>query len=848
MRLTWRAGLHLAAAGSAITLITMIGSVPVSASPGGHHPGPAGLLPALRGHSSLTTGDDPGGESEDILNAAQQYSAVRTAPGIKVSPAAFAAATTAAGKLAHTSGRWQEVTNQPYNSDALGYRDPVWSNSSGGARLVGGRMTALAVDGSALYAGAAAGGVWKSTDRGRTWKPVFAQQNNLSIGAVAVDPADHSIWVGTGEPNTNQDSYAGNGIYRSGDGGRSWQLVGNSLPNRTVYQITFDGVGNVYAATSYGLLKRPALDLTSSWKTVLKPDPNPTNSPYRTSFVTDVKVQPGTGGTVVIAVLGWRGGTLPTDVLFNGFYESVNGGKTFSKVTPTGALKGATDLGRTTFAYSADGKRLYAVIESTATVGFKGAYESPSGNLAGPWKLLANTQTLVNSGSALAKSLGTPGAQAWYDQSIIVDPNNDNHVFLDLEEVFETNNAGQTWTTTGPYWNFPLPCWNVDPKLDTCPGTVHADQHALAISGGTLYTANDGGVYAHRLAKVGVVQWRDLNATLHTLQYYYSAIGKAPSGRGDYIWGGMQDNGVGLLKPGAKQMVSPFGGDGTDNIVDPNNGNRAVNSYVDLSMASTTNGGRSDGHTEVYNTISPSCLNPIYTSNPCDPNPRFVAPFSADIHNINHWVAGGEFVWDNQGLGWNTNCSATACDWKQVYDTGVGNSINTIADSGPVTYAGWCGNGCNPGGSAPFTSGLATNFGGTWHAITGKVLPNRVPTSFTIDPANSAHVVVTFGGFSRHWIPNAGVGHVFVTLNGGRTWTNVSSNLPDAPATGSVIWRGKLVVSTDVGIFATSYGGPGNWVRVGTGQPAAPSVDLNVSPDQGYLLVATHGQGLWKIG
>ena len=78
MRLTWKTGLHLAAAGSAITLVTMIGSVPVSASPGGH-PGPAGLLPALRGHSSLTNGDDPGGEGEDILDSAQQYAAVRTA-------------------------------------------------------------------------------------------------------------------------------------------------------------------------------------------------------------------------------------------------------------------------------------------------------------------------------------------------------------------------------------------------------------------------------------------------------------------------------------------------------------------------------------------------------------------------------------------------------------------------------------------------------------------------------------------------------------------------------------------------------------------------------------------------
>src|SRR5437899_1829428 len=186
MRLTWRTGLPLAAAGSAITLITMIGSVPVSASPGGK-PGPAGLLPALRGHSSLTNGDDPGGEGDNILNAAQQYSAVRTAPGIKVSPAAFAAATAAAGKLAQSGGRWQ-ATNQPYNSDALGYRDPTWSNSSGGARLVAGRMTALTVADKTLYAGAAAGGVWKSTDRGAHWTQVFGQQNNLSIGALATDP------------------------------------------------------------------------------------------------------------------------------------------------------------------------------------------------------------------------------------------------------------------------------------------------------------------------------------------------------------------------------------------------------------------------------------------------------------------------------------------------------------------------------------------------------------------------------------------------------------------------------------------------------------------------------------
>lgn len=842
------------AAGTVVAVLTMLGSAPVSAASGRHvgHPGPTGLLPAIRGtHSGLNQPSDKGadgGESEQIMDSSEQFAAVRVAPGTSVSSNAFTAAQKQARKLSRFGGRWQEVTDQPYNSDALNYRDPTWSNSSGGAGLVSGRITALATDGQTIYAGGAAGGVWRSFDGGQHWTPVFDQQGDLSIGALAINPADHSIWVGTGEANTNADSYTGDGIWRSDNFGHTWRPVGNPLPNDLVYQVTFDGAGHVYAATNQGLLRRSAADLHSQWKTVLKPDPNPDNSPYRTSFITDVKVQPGTGGRVVIAPLGWRGGTSPSDTAFNGFYESTDGGNHFSEVTPTGDLAGATDLGRTTFAYSADGHVLYALVESSATVSLKGVYESASGNVAGPWTLIADSKKLAASNSAFALSGGKVGVQSWYNQALIVDPKNDAHVFVDLEEVFETDNSGSTWTTTGPYWNFPYPCWSVVPAKNTCPHTVHADQHALAISDGMLYTGDDGGVYAHPLKDVGVVKWHDLNATLHTLEYYYAGIGTAPHGGGDYIWGGLQDNGVSLLRPNAENMVSPFGGDGGDVIVDPANGNRAVNEYVDLSMASTTNGGISDGSVEVYNTISPSCGNPIYTSHPCDPNTRFIAPFSADIHDINHWVAGGEFVWDNQDKGWGTNCSATACDWVQVHDTGVGNSINTIADSGKVTYAGWCGAGCNPFGSTPFTSGIDTNFGGTWHTVSSPVLPNRVPTSITIDPKNAAHVLVTFGAFSRHWIPGAGVGHVFESFDGGGTWTDVSGDLPDVPVNASVVWGHKLVVGTDIGVFETSASFPSRWHRLGSGLPAAPALDLKVSPDEGYLLVATHGRGLWRIG
>ena len=269
-------------------------------------------------------------------------------------------------------------------------------------------MTALAADGQTVYAGGAAGGVWRSFDGGQHWTPVFDQQDNLSIGALAINPADHSIWVGTGEPNTSADSYSGDGIYRSGNDGRTWRLVGGALPNDLVYQLTFDGQGRVYAATSQGLLRRWAANLHSPWTTVLKPDPNPDNSPYRTSFITDVKVQPGTNGKVVIAPLGWRGGTLPADTSFNGFYESTDSGRHFSEVTPTGDLAGATDLGRTTFAYSSDGHVLYALIESSATVALKGVYESASGNLAGPWTLIADSTKLAE----LELSAGAVGRHA----------------------------------------------------------------------------------------------------------------------------------------------------------------------------------------------------------------------------------------------------------------------------------------------------------------------------------------------------------------------------------------------------------------------------------------------------
>lgn len=805
--------------------------------------GPRGLL-AHKGTAALTAndeGEDDGGETAELLDREQEYAAVRTAPAATVSSQAMVAARAQAAALPAAAGAAKELTNQPYDSDALNYRDPTWSNSSGGSRDVSGRMTAITSDGNAVYAGAAGGGVWKSTDKGAHWTPVFDGQGSLNIGALAVDPADHSIWVGTGEPNSNADGLAGDGIYRSGDGGASWQLVGNRIDNSLVFRLTFDGAGHVFAATSTGLLERSTLDATAAWKVALKPDPNPDGSPYRTSWISDVKVKPGTGGKEVVAVLGWRGGTAADTIAYNGFYASHDGGATFVKVTPKG-IAGAT--GRTSLDYGPDGA-LLAIVEDPTDLGMKGVYRSANGFAGGPWTTVATEDQLAH---APGTATGDPGAQAWYDQYVTVDPKDAKHIYVGLTEIYETSDGGRSWTTIGPYWNFGKACWSADPQKNTCPPTTHSDQHAGYVApDGTAYFGNDGGMYSRPASLRKVVKWDDLNATLHTLQYYYAGVGALATG-GDAVYGGLQDNGTSLLLPGASKMVSPFGGDGMDVIVDPANGKRAVNSYVYNLMARTENGGVSQGKTNAYTTITMTCpsLDDVGQGDlkPCDPNPRFVAPFEADQKNVEHWVAGGQMVWDNRGAGWSTVCTPAKCDWKMVHDLGAGAQTTALGVSGAVTYAGWCGNGCNPGGALPFTSGIDTNYGGSWHRISAPDLPNRIPTSFAVDPANAAHVYAVYGGFSRNWIPAGGVGHVFESTNGGASWKDVSGNLPDAPVNDVVLAGGTLVVATDVGVFTSGATG---WSRV-AGLPNVSTNDLAMSPKGDYVVLATHGRGMWTYG
>lgn len=208
---------------------------------------------------------------------------------------------------------------------------------------------------------------------------------------------------------------------------------------------------------------------------------------------------------------------------------------------------------------------------------------------------------------------------------------------LGLEEVFESVDAGQTWHTVGPYWNFDISCDADDTTPYNCPPTTHPDQHADMIYNGRFWTGSDGGVWNRPLSAHDRGRWTNLNPTLHTTQNYSIAVGKVAGGLA--LWGGLQDNGESFTTTRLPDVEQAFTGDGGDTIVDPHNGNRAVEEYTNLDMWLTT-----DGAQQVNREISPSCLTATDPPAVCDPNPCFIAPTEQDVTNPDHWVAGGQYV------------------------------------------------------------------------------------------------------------------------------------------------------------------------------------------------------------
>jgi hypothetical protein len=313
-----------------------------------------------------------------------------------------------------------------------------------------------------------------------------------------------------------------------------------------------------------------------------------------------------------------------------------------------------------------------------------------------------------------------------------------------------------------------------------------------------------------------------------------------------------------------------FGGDGFYTAIDPDNSNRIIEEYAYGRMSESVDG----GHTWISK--YPDWGNSSSTA-------LFSAPLQLDPGNADHLMAGGQQI-SQTAVPYTYRCypdptlEPTGCplvyvDWVDVFDLGTvpGTSVARKATAvdlrGDAGYAAACGPCSVFTKVTGFESAIVTNVGGAappqfgaedgWHEAAASGLPDRYVTSVRIDPSDATNrtIYVTLGGYSSHWVPpgangedisRVGSGHVFVSHDAGETFTDVSADLPDAPANWVLVRAGRLIVGTDIGVFISTNASGGAYSRLGD-LPSVPVVAIREDPaNPNRIVAATFGRGVYQ--
>jgi photosystem II stability/assembly factor-like uncharacterized protein len=386
-----------------------------------------------------------------------------------------------------------------------------------GPTNIGGRIVDLALDPrkrDTLYAAAASGGLWRSTDAGTTFAPAWPDDLTQAMGSVAVT-REGTIYAGTGEANPGGGSitYTGTGLYRSGDGGRTWRNIGLRdsgaigkiiVDPRDSRRIFVAATGSLFNAGGDRGVYRSA-DGGRTWTRVLA-------GVNDTTGASEVMFDP-TDPNRLYAVM-WDHLRRPDRRSYSGVgsgvYRSTDGGTTWQRLD--GLLPAATDVGRIGLGVApSDPDRLYAIVGRGATSAqpFGGFFTSADGG--DTWERLPDHPDLVASQSSFA----------WWFGKVWVDPGDARTVHVAGVALLTTRDAGQTWSAEDE--------------------AVHADQHAMVWDPrypSRVYLGNDGGVYRSDSDGLGD-DWVKAVHEPYT-QFYSAATSPQDPTR---ISGGTQDNG-----------------------------------------------------------------------------------------------------------------------------------------------------------------------------------------------------------------------------------------------------------------------------------------------------------------
>jgi hypothetical protein len=713
---------------------------------------------------------------------------------------------------------------------------PAWKCI--GPNNLGGRTRALAIDRGdptekTILAGCVSGGMWRSENGGQTWVKTSAAEQLQSVSCIAQDiRAGHrNTWYyGTGEmfdasdPENDNGLVRGNGIFKSVDGGRSWQVLPSTVSGKEhLYDNAFDYVWDVevdvsnanedevYAATINGIFR--SVDGGTVWQKVLA-------STSDGGRYTDLVI---TSKGVVFATISNINGM----AMQSGVFRSADG-ITWQNLTPPWWPR---RFNRVVMAVPPSNENKMYVLADLSTVNRKShllcIYEQSRG-----WRnISANLPDYEY-------DIGDYDSQLSFNMVMAAKPDDENTIFLGGINLYRSTDGFETQENT--QW-----IGGYDPRktdLSKYPHQ-HPDQHAIVFFKDPMkmMVGHDGGVSLLGNNKEEVAQWKSISAGYVTTQFYTAAINQAASD--GIVIGGMQDNGsyFGLHDRPANEWASLLSGDGSSCAVS-NNGNRY---YVSSQYGRIYRMDYDRGEYKGFARIDP----------PEPLNYLFINPFVLDTYNSNIlYMAGGECIWRNDNAsrvpgGSNETSSAY---WKKLDGAcSKGGNITALAVSsvpGNVLYYGTSRGRLFKLNNSNEATGPAID-------ITGQSFPNYFGrqigyiSSISVDPFDAERIMVSFSNYE--------VMSIFFSDDGGASWSAVAGNLEtqsNGGGAGPAVYSCAMLhrqnstlylVGTSAGLFYTDQlaGMQTSWTwekSIGN----VPVETIVCRQKDGLVLAATHGYGI----
>jgi len=688
-----------------------------------------------------------------------------------------------------------------------------------GPAMTSGRIGDLAVDPRdphTWFIASASGGVWKTTNSGTTFVPVFDHEGSFSIGCVAIDPHNSLVvWVGTGENNSQRSVSMGDGVYKSVDGGKSWKDVGLK-DSEHIGKIIIDPRNSdvVYVAAQgplwasggdRGLYK--TMDGGKTWKAVLTISAD--------TGVTDVVFDPSNPDTLYAASYQRRRHvyTLIDGGPESAVYKSTDAGATWTKLDKNGLPK--EDMGRIGLAVARNNPNIvYATVESTRKAG--GFFRS-------------------RDGGANFLRMNEYVAQGMYYGEIFVDPNDDDRIYAADVWVHVSDDGGKTWH-------------QINHK------NKHPDNHVVWIDPSNsdhLLVGCDGGLY-ETFDRAST--W-NFKANLPVTQFYRVAADNALPFYS--VYGGTQDNfslGGPTRTPDVRGISNEDwyvtqGGDGFHSVADPKNSNTI---YAEAQNGNLV---RFDKRTGEGVDIQPQQTGTMEPLRFNWDSPIIVSPFDSNrIYFASQYL----FRSDDRG---NT--------WKQISpDLTRHLDVNTLPIMGRVwgidavaknQSTSWYGNivslaespkqeGLIYTGSDDGLIQVTEDNGANWRKIDS--VPGVPDKSYVSDLEPSwADANTVYAAFDNHKVGDFKP-YLFKSTDRGRTWKSVTGDLPQRGSVYTVVEdpgdANLIFAGTEYGLFFSQDGG-GKWTQVKGKFPTIAVRDLWIQQQHNDLDIATFGRGFWVL-